>query len=446
LATSLGAFGASVNVDKETVQGAGVLTADALREPDHDAWSGFERYIDGLRRDFEFALVLGESRDSQWTRRVCSEADLVLILVDADEEPGSPAQTPRDSSRLQPWEPPRWLIRRHRSNVELPSRTTGWLEAVEPDLHLNVRQDCMEHLDRLARLVAGRAVGLALGGGAARGFGHFGTVLALQDAGLPVDYISGTSAGALAAVLVAQEGDVLQRARVGADRLTEDGNPFGDLTLPAVSLLRSTRIRSALRRVFGQLLIEDLWIPVRIVATSLAKGRLVSFERGEAWRLTLASGSPPGLTVPVPIDGSLHCDGGILDNLPMSVLPDVCGVKVASSVSHEVGVDFRSDRFPSSWGMIKARIARTDSAMDPNIFETLFSAMAVAGSESVRSAEREADLFFDLDLSQFGIVDFAHHGDMVKTAYDQARETLRYAERVASVVERVRGVEKASRA
>ena len=159
-------------------------------------------------------------------------------------------------------------------------------------------------------------IGLALGGGAARGFAHVGVIQVLEEAGIRPDLVTGTSAGSLVAAFYAsgKNGAQLQRLAETMDEAT-----FADWTLPFFSrgLLRGEALA---RYVNGQIngrLIEEMQLPLGIVATDLGTGQGVLFQRGDTATAVRASSAVPALFQPVRIAGRDYVDGGLVSPVPV---------------------------------------------------------------------------------------------------------------------------------
>lgn len=159
-------------------------------------------------------------------------------------------------------------------------------------------------------------VGLALGGGAARGFAHVGVIQVLEEEGLRPDFVAGTSAGSLVAALYASGKTGAQLMQV-AESMEEAA--FTDWTLPIFS--RGIFRGEALARyVNGQVagrLIEDMPIPLGIVATNLATGDGVLFRRGDTGTAVRASSAVPSVFQPVKIGTAEYVDGGLVSPVPV---------------------------------------------------------------------------------------------------------------------------------
>lgn len=159
-------------------------------------------------------------------------------------------------------------------------------------------------------------VGLALGGGAARGFAHVGVIQVLEEAGIRPDLVTGTSAGSLVASLYAsgRSGAQLQRIAETMDEAT-----FADWTLPLFSrgMLRGDALARYVSQQVGGRRIEDLPIALGIVATDLHSGQGILFERGDVGTAVRASSAVPGLFQPVMISGREYVDGGLVSPVPV---------------------------------------------------------------------------------------------------------------------------------
>ena len=159
-------------------------------------------------------------------------------------------------------------------------------------------------------------VGLALGGGAARGFAHVGVIQALEEAGLKPDLVVGTSAGSLVASLYASGRTPAQLQQVAE---TMEEAAFTDWTLPIFSrgMLRGEALGRYVNTQVGGKLIEQMPLPLGIVATDLNSGQGVLFQRGDTGTAVRASSAVPALFIPVKIGTHEYVDGGLVSPVPV---------------------------------------------------------------------------------------------------------------------------------
>ncbi|MGD8627133.1 MAG: patatin-like phospholipase family protein [Anaerolineae bacterium] len=167
---------------------------------------------------------------------------------------------------------------------------------------------------------ARKKLGLALGGGGARGMAHVGILQVLAREGIPIDCIAGTSAGSLVGAAYA--------AGLGVDRLLELAldirwRDLGRLVWPGDGLVSFDRMEAFLVGQLGDLSFADLQIAYAAVAADLDTGRQVILRRGRLAPAVQASCSVPGLVTPVELDGRLLTDGGVVNNLPISVVREM---------------------------------------------------------------------------------------------------------------------------
>jgi NTE family protein len=172
--------------------------------------------------------------------------------------------------------------------------------------------------------------GIVLSGGGARGFAHLGVLQALNDAGIFPDIISGTSAGALVGVLYADgysPQEILKIMHAGS-RLD-----FMRPAMPREGLLQIGGVIKILRTKLRAQTFEELKIPLSVTATDLNNGIAVYFSSGDLIDPVIASASIPVLFQPVVINDICYVDGGVLDNLPVKPLENICRVIIGSFVN-----------------------------------------------------------------------------------------------------------------
>ena len=160
-------------------------------------------------------------------------------------------------------------------------------------------------------------LGLALGGGAARGFAHVGVIQVLEQNGIRPDLVVGTSAGSLVAALYASgmNGAELERAAMSMEEAT-----LTDWTLPinGRGVLKGDALARYVRQAVNGRLIEQMALPLGILATDLGSGQGTLFRRGDAALAVRASSAVPGVFTPVAIGGREFVDGGLVAPVPVS--------------------------------------------------------------------------------------------------------------------------------
>ena len=285
LARALGGWGTVATLD-----GAG-LEPDAFPTALAEAESGFAH------------VLLVESVDPAWHEFCRRQCDRLLVVAS-----GRPPTT----------RPPA-LTGCELVLVDVPAEEVGsWLDALEPRAHHVVTSGAgfPGGVERMARRLTRRSLGIVLSGGGARGFAHIGALAVLADAGFEFDRIGGCSMGAFIAALAAAGRAPDEMQACCSEELVRR-SPFNDYTFPRVALIRSRKAAAMLTRVFGEARVEEFARPLFTVSADLLTSRVVVHRRGPVIEAVGASMSIPGLVPPVRLAGTLLVDGGVLNNLPI---------------------------------------------------------------------------------------------------------------------------------
>ena len=165
-----------------------------------------------------------------------------------------------------------------------------------------------------ARVLRPPRIGLALGGGAARGFAHIGVIQVLEEAGIQVDMVAGTSAGSLIAAIYASG---RSGAEMGSLAQTMDESAITDWSFPGRGLIRGEALARYVREQTGGKSIEQMKLPLGIVATDLDSGAAILFQRGDTGMAVRASSAVPAVFQPVKIGTREYVDGGLVSPVPV---------------------------------------------------------------------------------------------------------------------------------
>lgn len=380
-------------------------------------------WIDEQESRHSFLLYEAEPGLTSWTRRCLRQADRILVVADSDDEPslGELASVlERGEGR-----PREELVLLHLRKKERPRGTARWLGLHSFLRHHHIRMEVPGDFDRLARFVNGTPVGLVLGGGGARGFAHIGVFRALEEAGIPIDRVGGTSMGAVMAGLHARGfdwKDMVRLNRWGWVRY----KPHKLYTLPVISLLSSRKAERMLDMMFGDDQIEDLWLPFFCVSTNLTQAEVVVHRFGEMERLVGASMRLPGVVPPMVEKGDLLVDGGVLNNLPIDVMRrQGRGPIIAVDVSAKI--DVRADPSyqvaPSPWQLLLGQWRKTAKPF-PNILQLLHRSAVMASDIYARQSKNEVELYIDLPMDDFDLFNVEPLNEIVEVGYRTTRELL----------------------
>ena len=412
------------------------LTAARLEELTEEpgiagAWEGAEgeqllAWLEASEAAHRFVVYQADPTLSTWTRRCIRQADRVLLVADAADDPGL-AELERGllATEGRGTDGHEVLVLVHPDGSRLPSGTRAWLEPRSVEEHFHLRWDGAGDFARLARGLAGRAVGLVLGGGGARGFAHIGILRALAEAGVPVDMVGGTSMGASVAAQHAMGWSADRIPEVNREVWVEM-RPHWKITVPVLSMVGSAKAEVCGRMMYGQTEIEDLWIPFFSVSANLSTAEMVVHRTGSLLRAATASASIPGFAVPVLEGNHLLVDGAVLNNVPTDVMRALgCGTVIASEVSVEEDASFCCTRIPTAWEAVRGRFTGTAEGRFPSFLEVAMRASMLASIHREKTALQQADFCLRAPIEPFSLMDFPRLDEIVDTGYQYAREAVR---------------------
>ena len=243
-------------------------------------------------------------------------------------------------------------------------------------------------------------VGLALGGGGAKGVAHIGVLHALEEARVKPDYIAGTSVGAMVAAMYAFNININTIANIARDLTLAQITTF---KLNKTGFFTADPLKEILIEYLGEVNIEDASIPLSIVATDLTSGEEVIFTEGPLADAVCASASIPGVYIPMRLNDRILVDGGIVQNVPIRPLKSMgAGVIIASQLG---GV--RAYEEPK------------------NVLDVMRNAFDIALSQRTKQEVKQADLLIAMDLRDFSIADNTQRYDeLFAIGYDTAAKEL----------------------
>ena len=233
-------------------------------------------------------------------------------------------------------------------------------------------------------------IGLALGGGAARGFAHIGVIKMLEAQGIVPDYVVGTSAGAVVGSLYASGLDAFAMQKIAVQL---DEKIFADWTLGGRGLLKGEALQDFINQNLGKRPLEKLNKPFATVATDLNSGERVVFRTGDTDMAVRASAAVPGVFQPMQFRGRSYVDGGLTSPVPVQA-------------AREMGADF----------VIAVDIsARPEGQPTDSLSAILWQTTTVMGGIIARNELKEADIVIRPNLPYIKSWDFtARHDAMME--------------------------------
>ena len=311
-------------------------------------------------------------------------------------------------------------------------------------------------------------VGIALGSGSARGLAHIGVIHALEEAGITVDVVAGTSIGALiGSVYAAGRIDAIERDYLSFD--WKKVAAFMDVVLPRSGLIDGQKVEDFIRQYIHALKIEHLPKPFQAVATDLGTGQEVIFKEGDTIKAVRASIAAPGIFTPVRVDGRILVDGGLVNPVPVSVVKAMGADRIiAVDLNHDIVQgkatfkaqaqqedetedeeesalsellnQFAGEKYKAAMEELNRRLQtlgdQTRSIVNqwfeekeeplPNIFEILLSSFNILENQITETRLKidPPDLLIRPPLGSVRFLEFHRAGEMISIGYEETRRLL----------------------
>lgn len=312
---------------------------------------------------------------------------------------------------------------------------------------------------RRKKITCGK-VGLALGSGSSKGWAHIGVIKALEDAGIKIDYVAGTSIGALVGAVYAS-GNIKELEEVVLQFDWKRVASLFDLILPRSGLIDGKKISAFVRGQVDARNIEDLELPFCAVATDLVSGSEVLLDKGDIIEAVRASVSIPGMFTPVKCDGTFLVDGGLVNPVPVSVLREMGADFVIAvdlnydtpesrtammeeserhrEVKEEAEEPHEQTKKHRIWEALNKRLSSMEvrafsqvrswigTRSLPGIFEVMSTSINIMEAQiTAKNFEvYPPDLLIQPDLGDFRLLDYNRGEEAIEKGYKAAREALK---------------------
>ncbi|KAG0055666.1 phosphatidylcholine and lysophosphatidylcholine phospholipase [Gryganskiella cystojenkinii] len=412
---------------------------------------------------------------SPWTQTCIRQADCILLVGHGDEDPAI-----GDYERLlvsMKTTARKELVLLHANRHCAPGSTAAWLKSrtwVHAHHHIQMAfkaptmlsdqarkktiMNLKDHLEkfythirhnnaqkspafngnrsdfaRLARRLTGRTVGLVLGGGGARGIAHIGVIKALEEAGVPIDIVGGTSMGAFIGGLYARESDnvaIFGRAKMFAGRMAAKWRMVADFTYPVTSWTTGHAFNRGIWKCFSDTQIQDMWLSYYCNTTNITFSRMEIHQAGYAWRYIRASMSLSGFLPPLCDNGHMLVDGGYMDNLPVEFMKSL-GANTIFAV--DVGSDddttlqYYGDSL-SGWLVLLNRWNPFSNVYRqiPNLADLQSRLAYVSSVKQLEAAKATPGMFyFKPPVQEFGTLEFGRFLEICEVGYEYGKEMLK---------------------
>uniref|UniRef100_A0A4W5RPJ5 Patatin like phospholipase domain containing 6 n=1 Tax=Hucho hucho TaxID=62062 RepID=A0A4W5RPJ5_9TELE len=291
LSHALSAIGPTLLLTSDIIrERLGASALDSIHEYRLSGWLAQQEDINRI------VLYQTDSSMTPWTQRCIRQADCILIVGLGEQEPAlGQLEQMLENTAVRAL---KQLVLLHKEDGSGPSRTVEWLNMrswCSGHLHLRCPRrvfsrrspsklrevyekvfektaDRHSDFSRLARVLTGNSIALVLGGGGARGCSHVGVIKAMEEAGIPIDIVGGTSIGSFIGALYAEERSAVrtkQRAREWSKAMNSVFKTILDLTYPITSMFTGAAFNTSISKVFQDKQAEDLWLPYFNVTTDI---------------------------------------------------------------------------------------------------------------------------------------------------------------------------------
>ncbi|KAJ5550266.1 Acyl transferase/acyl hydrolase/lysophospholipase [Penicillium sp. DV-2018c] len=277
---------------------------------------------------------------------------------------------------------------------------------------------------RLARRLCGKRRG-------ARGIAHVGVIKALEEAGIPVDIIGGTSIGSFIGALYARDADVVPmygRAKKFSGRMGSMWRFALDLTYPTVSYTTGHEFNRGIFKTFGDSQIEDFWLEFYCNTTNISRSRIEYHSSGYVWRYVRASMTLAGLIPPICDEGSMLLDGGYIDNLTVahmrSLGADIIFAVDVGSIDDTTPQGF-GDSLSGFWSVFNRWNPFSSLPNPPTLSEIQARLAYVSSIDNLERAKNMPGcLYMRPPVDPYGTLEFGKFDEIYQVGYAYGREFL----------------------
>ena len=368
-----------------------------------------EFFFDELESNEGINFLVCSPQYPSWSKQCYLYADLIIIATKFDND----SSLRKIESDLELYSDnilskKVYLLLLHPENTKQPKNTKRWLDNRKVNLHIHFRENYKPDAARFCRIITNKAIGVVLGGGGAKGFAHLGALKALTSEGVNVDFIGGTSAGALYGLALASFDFDFTKMDIHTEEAVNKKLTSKDFTYPIISLMSGKKMKKYLYEFYNETCLEDFWVTSYCITSNLSKASLSMHKRGLAAKKVLASIAIPGIFPPVIIDHELHVDGGVMDNLPIdSMYQFPVGEIIALSL---VVIQQRKSKLsetPSSRELILNKFLRRKKYKLPGITSILMNSLTLNSVQKQEENKSKASLYIELSLKGLGFIDDA---------------------------------------
>ena len=380
-----------------------VLDPSVAESGDPVAWG---HLLDESERRRDRVILVAERHEGEWRKFCVRQADRLVCIAPARMPPAG-----KEMPRLKGCD----LVLVGADHP--PEVAMAWIELLEPRARHRIRAGADQEgdLERAARRLTGSSLGLVLGGGGARGFAHLGLLEVLEENGIAVDRVGGTSMGGVVSSTFAAGLDPPSRRRAVQAVFSARVRHRYQVP-PRSAVARTEGAEEVLDRIFGTRAIETLPIDLFTIAADMVAAEMVIQRSGPVADAAMHTARIPAFLPPGRTDGRLLVDGGLIRNLPVDVMVAMDeGPVVAVDVAGKFRPDLGSDGHPEL----------------PALGETLMRSVMLGSAAAGEAVTGGADLLIEPDVAGLKMLAFGEFDRAVEIGREAAEANL---DRISSLL------------
>ena len=395
---------------------------------DHDSQKDLsdQEFFDSLEQYPGVNILLCSETHPNWSHQCLVYADLVILATDFQANPELYSIEKELNLYSQSILNKKiYLLFLHGSGAQMPKDTHKWLSPRLINLHIHVRQGNQKDIRRFCRIITNNATGLVLGGGGAKGYAHLGVVKALQEKGIEIDFLGGTSAGAIYGITMSFSDFDFGKIEAITQEAVNSKLTSNDVSIPLISILSGKKLKRFVSRLFLNYGLEDIWVNSYCVSTNFSRASAKIHERGPIWKQVMASMAIPGVFPPVVIDQYLHVDGAVMDNLPIEPMYRYPISKIiAVSLSGLPDRKVEYENTPGNWTLLWDKFSGKRRYRLPNVGSLIINSLMLNSHQKQEVTKSKVSHYFELNLKGVGLLDESKWKEILQKGYEQTQEYL----------------------
>ncbi|MDB5280228.1 MAG: hypothetical protein JWR61_5183 [Ferruginibacter sp.] len=381
----------------------------------------FKTTFDTLEEHEGLNILVCSEANLEWSRQALLYADLVIVATNflADTSLYHIEKT-LDLYAQSILNKKIYIAFLHENTGSLPQQTSRWLQKRAVNLHIHVRKGHAADTRRFCRIISNQAIGVVFGGGGTKGFAHVGATRAMYEAGIEIDFLGGTSAGALYGIGMSHSDFNFPKVELLCEASAKARLMTNDYSWPFISIMSGKKMIGFIRRMFGESELEDIWVNSYCVSTNFTSSATAVHDGGLASKMIQASMAIPGVFPPVVINGQLHVDGGVVDNLPIEPMYQypvrhIIAISLSSLSTREIDYTETPSAITLAWDKITGR----RRYKIPGIMSLIINSLTLNSRQRQENAKGKVSLYLEMDLKGVGLLDDKKWNETIKKGHEQ---------------------------